>query len=310
MGRTRYRRPQMTDRLADNIEKSPMGALLADMRGRVFPDHWSFLFGQIAFHSFALVLLSGTFLLFFYEPSTSQTVYDGSYMPLRGIEMSQALDSTLDVSFDVRGGLLMRQVHHWGASLMVVALLMHILRLFFTAAFRKPRQLAWFVTFIILVVTMATHFTGASLPDDLLSGTSMLVLDGVMKSIPFIGVELSAFVFGGPYPGDVIALFYPLHAFVLPALVIVLFLLLAVLVIVHKPAQFAGPGRSNDNVVGRPLFIFAIKSGGLFLIVAGCCRRPREPLPSTRYGCMDRLIQVWHLPAQALFGIWAFSMVP
>lgn len=242
---------------------------LRNLRGRVFPDHWSLMFGQIAFYSFVVVLVSGVVLMAPYDPSMERVVYDGPYAPLRGVSMSRALDSTLAISFEVRGGLLVRQVHHWASLLMVAAIMLHLLRLFMTGGFRRPRRLGWLVVFGLFIVMLAAAQTGTSLPDDMLSGTSLAVIDGVVKAIPVVGSDLSALLFSGQFPGDVIALFYPLHVFVLPAVLVALFIFAAVLAIKHGPAQFAGPGRTNDNVVGHSAVVAAVKGAGLFCFVAG-----------------------------------------
>lgn len=242
---------------------------LRNLRGRVFPDHWSLLFGQIAFYSFVVVFVSGVVLMVPYEPSVEHVVYDGPYAPLRGVSMSRALDSTLAISFEVRAGLLVRQIHHWASLLMVAAIMLHLLRLFFTGGFRRPRRLSWLVVFGLLIVTLGACLTGTSLPDDMLSGSSLAVTDGVVKSIPVIGSDLSALLFGGEFPGDVIARFYPLHVYVLPVVLVGLFIALAVLALKVGPAQFSGPGRTNDNVVGRPAVVAAVKGAGLFCFVVG-----------------------------------------
>ncbi len=241
----------------------------SNLRARVFPDHWSLLFGQIAFYSFVMIVLSGVVLTAYYDPSVDHVVYDGPYAPLNGTGMSRALDSTMAITFEVRGGLLMRQLHHWATLIMVAAITLHLLRLFFTAGFRRPRRLNWLVVFGLLIVTLGASLTGTSLPDDMASGTSLAVLDGVLQATPLVGSALSALLFGGDFPGDVIAWFYPLHIVVLPAVLVVLFVAGAVLALRHKPAQFAGPGRTEENVVGRPATVAAVKSAGLFCIVAG-----------------------------------------
>ncbi|MEV8375973.1 cytochrome b N-terminal domain-containing protein [Kribbella sp. NPDC056861] len=246
-----------------------MNRSLRVLRGRVFPDHWSLMFGQIAFYSFVVVLVSGLVLMVPYEPSLAQVVYDGAYAPLRGVEMSRALESTLAISFEVRGGLLVRQIHHWAALLMVAAIMLQLLRLFFTGGFRRPRRLSWLVVFGLLIVTLGAAQTGTSLPDDMLSGSSLAVIDGVVKAIPFVGAELSALLFGGQFPGDVLALFYPLHVYVLPAALVGLFVVAAVLAIKHGPAQYPGPGRTNDNVVGHSAKVALVKGLGLFCFVIG-----------------------------------------
>src|SRR6476646_3649373 len=102
---------------------------------KIFPDHWSFMLGEIALYSFIVLLLTGTFLTLFFNPSMKEVVYDGTYVPLKGIKMSQAYAATLDISFDVRGGLLMRQIHHWAALLFVASISVHCMRIFFTGAF-------------------------------------------------------------------------------------------------------------------------------------------------------------------------------
>ncbi|WP_405068825.1 cytochrome b N-terminal domain-containing protein [Kribbella sp. NBC_01510] len=241
----------------------------SNLRARVFPDHWSLLFGQIAFYSFVVIVLSGVVLTVYYEPSVGHVVYDGPYAPLHGAEMSRALDSTMAITFEVRGGLLIRQIHHWATLIMMAAITLHLLRLFFTAGFRRPRRLNWLVVVGLLIVMLAASLTGTSLPDDMASGTSLAVLDGVLQATPLVGSGLSALLFGGQFPGDVLSWFYPLHIVVLPALLVVLFVVGAVLALRHKPAQLAEPGRTEDNVVGRPATVAAVKSVGLFCFVAG-----------------------------------------
>lgn len=246
-----------------------MQRLSSNLRGRVFPDHWSLLFGQIAFYSFVVVAVSGLVLMVPYQPSVEHVVYDGPYGPLRGVSMSRALDSTLAISFEMRAGLLVRQVHHWASLLMVAVIMLHLLRLFFTGGFRRPRRLSWLVVFGLLIVTLGACLTGTSLPDDMLSGSSLAVTDGVVKAIPIVGSDLSAFLFGGQFPGNVLARFYPLHVYVLPAVLVALFIALAVLALKHGPAQYTGPGRTNNNIVGRPAVVAAVKGAGLFCFVAG-----------------------------------------
>ncbi|TCC37163.1 cytochrome b [Kribbella sindirgiensis] len=227
----------------------------SSLRARVFPNHWSLLFGQIAFYSFVVLLFSGVVLMLDYKPSTEQVVYDGPYGPLRGTEMSRALDSTLAITFETRGGLLIRQVHHWATLVMVAAITLHLLQLFFTGAFRRPRRLNWLVVFGLLVITLGAALTGTSLPDDMASGTSLAVLDGVLQATPFVGSSLSSLLFGGDFPGDVISRFYPLHIAVLPVVLIGLFIALR-----RKP---------EERVVGHAATVAVIKRAGLFCFVVG-----------------------------------------
>jgi ubiquinol-cytochrome c reductase cytochrome b subunit len=262
-------RPEFTDRLAGLIENSGAGRVAVGLRRRVVPTHWSSMFAEIALFSLIVVFVTGIFLTFFYDPSTTLVEYDGGYVPLQGIEMSRALDSTLHVTFDVRGGLLIRQAHHWAALLLLAALGMHLLTMFFTGAFRKPRQLNWVLVFVIFVLSLIGGWTGYALPDDMLSGSGLRIVHGVVLGIPVVGTWLSFLVFGGEFPGTIIANFYPLHVILVPLATIALVGVYALLVFIQKPPQFAGPGRNNDNVVGLPLANYAVRSGGLFFLVAG-----------------------------------------
>ena len=238
---------------------------------KVFPDHWSFMLGEVALYSLIVVLISGTFLTFFFQASMTPVIYEGSYVPLKGIEMSAAMKSVLDISFDVRGGLLVRQIHHWAALLFVASIGLHMLRVFFTGAFRKPRDLNWFTGFILFVLAMAEGFTGYSLPDDLLSGNGLRIIDGMVKGVPIVGTWISYLLFGGEFPGEsVVGMFYSLHILLLPAILVALVGWHVLMVFANKHTQFAGPGRTNDNVVGVPVMpVFAAKAGGFFFVVFG-----------------------------------------
>jgi ubiquinol-cytochrome c reductase cytochrome b subunit len=245
----------------------PIGYLMK----KVFPDHWSFMLGEVAMYSMIICLISGTFLTFWFVPSAGQVVYDGSYLPLRGVTMSEAYRSTVDISFDIRGGLLIRQIHHWAALMFIVALSVHMLRVFFTGAFRKPREINWVIGCILSMLALVEGFAGYSLPDDLLSGTGLRAAEGFMRSVPVIGSYLSYFVFDGPFPGEaIIPRLYSVHVLLLPAILVGLFVAHIGLVFVHKHTQFPGPGKTNDNVVGFPVMpVYAAKAGGFFFIVFG-----------------------------------------
>jgi ubiquinol-cytochrome c reductase cytochrome b subunit len=252
-------------------ERVGLGIVLKGFGRKVFPDHWSFMLGEVALYSFVILILSGTFLTFFYQPSMVEVYYQGSYAPLKGAEMSIAYASSLDISFDIRGGLLMRQVHHWAALLFIAAIGLHMLRVFFTGAFRKPRELNWVVGFLLFLMAMGAGFTGYSLPDDLLSGNGLRIIDGMLKGIPVIGTSVSSGFFGGEFPGtEVVARLYSLHIMIIPALIIVLIALHLMMVIIHKHSHYSGPGRTDDNVVGYPLMpVYVAKAGGFFFLVFG-----------------------------------------
>ncbi|TFV58511.1 cytochrome bc complex cytochrome b subunit [Geodermatophilus sp. DF01-2] len=240
---------------------------------KVFPDHWSFLLGEIALYSFVILLLSGTYLTFFYDASLRHVTYEGIYAPLRGVEMSAAYDSTLYLSFDVRGGLFMRQLHHWAALLFVASIVVHLLRIFFTGAFRRPRETNWLIGAALLILAIAEGFAGYSLPDDLLSGTGLRIMSAIILSIPVIGTWAHWAVFNGDYVGEfIIGRLYIAHVLLIPAIMLGLIAVHLLILVKQKHTQFPGPGRTEHNVVGNRLFpTFAGKAGGLFFIVFGAC---------------------------------------
>lgn len=252
-------------------ERVGVGSILKNFGRKVFPDHWSFMLGEVALYSFVILLISGTFLTFFFQPAMTEVVYDGSYVPLKGAQMSIAYASSLDISFEIRGGMLMRQVHHWSALLFVAAAGLHMLRVFFTGAFRKPRELNWLVGFMLFVLGMAAGFTGYSLPDDLLSGNGLRIIDGMIKGIPVIGTSVSSGLFGGEFPGtEIIARLYGLHILLVPALILIFIAIHLFMVVIHKHTHYSGPGRTDENVVGYPLMpVYVAKAGGFFFIVFG-----------------------------------------
>ncbi|MEU7450796.1 cytochrome bc1 complex cytochrome b subunit, partial [Streptosporangium roseum] len=238
---------------------------------KVFPDHWSFLLGEIALYSFIVLLLTGTFLTFFFKPTMAHVVYDGSYEPLKGVMMSEAYASALHISFDVRGGLLMRQMHHWAALLFVAGMMVHALRVFFTGAYRKPRELNWLIGVGLLTLALAEGLTGYSLPDDLLSGAGLRITEGVAISLPLVGTWITFFLFGGEYPGeDVVSRFYSLHILLIPGILLALITAHMILMWVQKHTQMPGKGRTNTNVVGAPFYpAFMAKAGAYFMFTFG-----------------------------------------
>jgi ubiquinol-cytochrome c reductase cytochrome b subunit len=240
---------------------------------KVFPDHWSFLLGEIALYSFIVLLLSGTYLTFFFDASMREVVYNGSYSPLRGLSMSAAYDSTLRLSFDVRGGLFMRQLHHWAANLFMAAIVVHLLRIFFTGAFRRPRETNWFIGVTLLILGIAEGFAGYSMPDDLLSGTGLRIMASIILTIPIVGTWVYFAVFGGDFPGELlVGRLYIVHVLLVPAIILALITVHLIILVKQKHTQFPGPGRTEHNVVGNRLFpTFAGKAGGLFFIVFGLC---------------------------------------
>nr|WP_130446769.1 cytochrome bc complex cytochrome b subunit [Kribbella rubisoli] len=238
---------------------------------KVFPDHWSFMLGEIALYSFIILILTGTFLTFWFKPSMAEVQYNGSYSLLKGLHMSEAYASTLDITFDVRGGLLVRQIHHWAAVLFIAAMMVHLLRMFFTGAFRKPRELNWLIGFGMLFLGIIEGFIGYGLPDDLLSGTGLRITNGMIQASPIVGTYMNFFIFGGEFPGDeFVSRFFIVHVLLIPGIILGLVTAHLFLVVYHKHTQYAGPGRTQKNVVGYPLFpVYTAKAGGFFFVVFG-----------------------------------------
>ena len=248
-----------------------IGGLGKYMMRKVFPDHWSFLLGEIALWSFVVLLITGIFLTVWFKPSMAEIEYAGSYQLMKGMMMSEAFASTIDISMDIRGGLLLRQMHHWAALLFVAAMFIHAARIFFTGAFRKPREINWLIGVGLLFLGVMAGFSGYSLPDDLLSGTGLRFADGLMRSIPLIGTWAEFFVFNGEFPGDlIVSRLYMVHILLIPALILALIGAHMVIMVYQKHTQFPGPGRTENNVVGYPMFpVYISKMLGFFFIVFG-----------------------------------------
>ncbi len=237
---------------------------------KVFPDHWSFLIGEIALFCFIILVATGTFLALFYRPDAAVVTYEGPYEPLRGQEVSAAFDSVMRLSFEVRAGLVMRQIHHWAALVFVAATVVHMCRVFFTGAFRRPRELNWIVGFAMLMLALGLGFTGYSLPDDLLSGTGLRIGYSALISIPFAGPYIASLAFGGEFPTEnVISRLFVLHVMLLPGLTIALLGAHLAILWRQKHTQFKGPGRSETNVVGKGLWPYqALLSLGVMALTA------------------------------------------
>ncbi|MEV6301047.1 ubiquinol-cytochrome c reductase cytochrome b subunit [Actinoplanes sp. NPDC051861] len=244
---------------------------LRGLLNKVFPDHWSFLLGEIALFSFIVLLLSGVFLTLFFDPSMKEVQYDGEYLALKGTWMSAAYESSLNLSFEVRGGLFMRQMHHWAALLFMASIIVHMARIFFTGAFRKPRETNWVIGIVLFLLGFFAGFTGYSLPDDGLSGTGLRIASAIMLTLPVIGTWLSAAIFGGEFPGElIIGRFYIAHVLLIPGGLLALISVHLGLVFAQKHTQWPGPLRTNQNVVGERMFPrYAMKQGGFFMAVFG-----------------------------------------
>jgi ubiquinol-cytochrome c reductase cytochrome b subunit len=236
----------------------------------VFPDHWSFLLGEIALYAFIVLVGTGIFLTLYYIPGDSQVIYHGSYALLREQQMSEAYRSVLDISFNVPAGLLMRQVHHWAADLFIAAIVLHLVRIFFTGAYRKPRDLNYYIGLTMLMLAILEGFAGYSLGDDLLSGMGLAIANGVALSVPFVGGQLGSLIWGGQFPGT--SAFLPrleiVHVLLIPAALATLIAVHLAMIMRQHHSQFPGPGRKERNVVGTPMWpAYALRSIGLLLAV-------------------------------------------
>jgi ubiquinol-cytochrome c reductase cytochrome b subunit len=249
---------------------------------KVFPTHWSFLLGEIALYSFIVLLITGTYLTLFFDPSMAEVTYNGVYQPLRGVEMSKAFASTLDISFEIRGGLFVRQVHHWAALMFAAAIMVHLARIFFTGAFRRPRETNWVIGSLLLILAMFEGYFGYSLPDDLLSGIGLrAALSSITMGIPVVGTWMHWALFGGDFPcgglgyqcsadGVLLPRMYALHILLLPGIILALIGIHLAMLWFQKHTDFPGPGKTETNVVGvRVMPIFAVKSGAFFAIITG-----------------------------------------
>jgi ubiquinol-cytochrome c reductase cytochrome b subunit len=223
----------------------------------VFPDHWSFLLGEVALYCFLLLVATGVYLTLFFDDSRSQTVYHGSYTPLQGETMSRAYQSVLHLSLDVKAGLLMRQTHHWAANVFIAAIVLHVLRVFFTGAFRKPRDLTYLIGLTMLFTAFLEGYLGYSLADDLLSGMGLAIGYSVAISLPVIGPYFATLLWGGPFPGS--SSFFPrmyiAHVLLIPLLIAALLTLHLVLVAARHHTQFReSPKTTERAVVGVPTY--------------------------------------------------------
>ena len=254
---------KVVDELDDRLGVAKGGRVFLD---KIFPDHWSFMLGEIALYSFVVLMATGVFLALYFVPSTYQVIYHGTYAPLRGQRVSEAYESTVNISFAVRGGLLIRQMHHWAADIFVGSIVVHMARIFFTGAFRKPRELNWIIGTLMLILAILEGFIGYSLPDDLISGTGLRIGYSIVESIPFVGSYLGTFLWGGQFPGNGIIepRFFIIHVLIIPLVITGLLGAHLGLLVRQKHTQFKGEGRTETNVVGSPMFpTFMAKTTGL-----------------------------------------------
>ncbi|HEY0614570.1 MAG TPA: cytochrome b N-terminal domain-containing protein [Candidatus Elarobacter sp.] len=239
---------------------------------KAFPDHWSFMLGEVAAYCFLFIVLSGTYLTFFFHPSAHHAIYQGHAVPsLDGRTVSDAYASVLRISFEAQAGLLIRQAHHWCALLFAAAVIAHMARIFFTGAFRKPRDLNWLIGLTLLLLVMGDGFTGYSLPDDQLSGAGLRIAQSIALSIPVVGSWAAYLFFGGGFPSpETTNRLYAIHILFIPLALGALIALHVGILWHQKHTQFPGERQRENNVVGSPLWpTYAVKSLALMAATFG-----------------------------------------
>jgi ubiquinol-cytochrome c reductase cytochrome b subunit len=270
VSRRRKQEPVIRRTVSFFDERLSVSRFVRSSLDKVFPDHYAFLLGEIALYCFIVLVLTGIFLTFFFNASSTEVIYHGAYHPLAGSTVSDAYRSTLELSFSVRAGLVMRQVHHWAALVFIAAIVVHLCRIFFSGAFRKPRELNWMVGVTMLILAIFNGFAGYSLPDDLLSGTGLRIAFSIAESIPVVGTWIAFLLFGGEYPSErIIGRLFAIHTIIVPALLLGLISVHLAMVWRQKHTQFPGDGHTEDTVEGPKLWpTYAMKSLGLFFAVA------------------------------------------
>ncbi|CAN5809805.1 ubiquinol-cytochrome c reductase cytochrome b subunit [soil metagenome] len=253
---------------------------------KVFPGHWSFLFGEIAMFSFLVLVTTGLYLALFYDASAETVPYNGSYDPLEGVAVSRAFHSVMDITFERPLGSVVRQTHHWAALVFVAALVLHAARVFFTGAFRRPRRLNWMIGVTLMGLAMATGFFGFVLPHDLLGGTSARIGHAFAVSVPVIGPGVADLLFAGPFGNSqMLHRMWLLHVIVLPILLALLLVGHLVLVWLQTHTATRGADGDEDIVEGSaawPAYLF--KAGGLLFMVLGVL---------VGFGALVQIAPVW-----------------
>lgn len=256
---------------------------------KAFPVHSTFFLGEIVLFSFVLLVLTGVFLALMYEPSTLHVEYKGGHAPAAYVSVMKINEAPF--------GLIIRRMHHWAAHLMIAAAILHMLRVFFTGAYRNPRELNWIVGVLLLAFTMVAAFVGYVLPFDQFSVTATKIGYGIARSVPWVGNYLADFIFAGrfPSPGSV-PRFYALHVMLFPLMLLGLIGLHLLMVLKQKHTE---PAINRTRVpagklIGVPLWphqvalmaaLFLLLTGGLMLLAGFFPIHPIEiygpPRPGT-----------------------------
>lgn len=292
--------------------RSPLVEITNSLLRKAFPDHWSFLLGELALYSLLVLVLTGSWLTLFFEPGTKEALYQGSYIPLRGAPMSAAYNSTLHITFDIRGGLLIRQMHHWASLIFVAAICVHMLRIFFTGSFRRPREINWMIGVALFFLAFLEGFCGYSLPDDLLSGTGLRTANTIVMSIPVLGTYLAYFLWDGQFPGQLLNnRLYILHVLFVPGVIIGLVLVHLILVVYLKHTQWSSPaGRITTSWVSRCSPTSSPSPPACSSWSSRCWPRSVRWLRSIRCGITGLTAPTRRPRAYSRTGTWAFWKEP
>jgi ubiquinol-cytochrome c reductase cytochrome b subunit len=262
----------IVERMARRLDsRTHLASFVREALNHVFPDHWSFMLGEIALYAFAILVITGTFLILFFNASDADVVYHGSYHAFDGIHMPASFESVMHLSFDVPAGLLIRQMHHWAALIFIGAIVAHMARIFFTAAYRRPREINWMVGLTLLILAIVNGYFGYSILGDLLSGAGLRIGYAIALSIPVIGPWVAFLFFGGTVPSHAtVVRMYGLHIFLIPALISALLAVHLGLIWRQMHTNYPGPKRTDRTIVGSRLWpSYTAKSIGLFFLVFG-----------------------------------------
>lgn len=216
---------------------------------KAFPVHSTFFLGEIALFAFGVLVLTGIYLAFLYEPSIAEVEIEGNRLP--------AAYGSVVMLDRIPAAHLIRQIHHWSAHVMIVALVLHLARIFFTGAYKKPREINWIVGLGLLGLTIFAAFVGYLLPYDQFSVTATGIGYNIALSVPWAGEYLADLVFAGKFPGSsLIPRFYGYHIMLLPLLLfagIGIHLLLLVKQ-KHTEPPAAKAHSTGGRLIGMPLW--------------------------------------------------------
>ncbi|MGC8492277.1 MAG: cytochrome b [Syntrophobacteraceae bacterium] len=213
---------------------------------KTFPTHPSFLFGEIALFSFINLVVTGIFLGLLYEPSIKNVSLFGAMVPA-------AYASVVRIDL-LPFGMIIRRIHHWSAMIMIASIMIHLGRVYFTSAYRKPREINWLIGLILLAVTILAGFTGYLLPYSEFSVTATSIAYFIAKSVPWVGGWIARFLFAGTFPAPgTIPRFFFLHVMLIPILLLSLIGLHLLILVQQKHTEPAANKKRKEALGGRKL---------------------------------------------------------